>query len=184
MRRTRSLIVGLPLALIASAMTGPLMAAPPETGTVSVEPQGNAHHTALAAACAEAVAQALAKQGLTVIDGTGHGRYLAEVHLSGADVGTTSVAVRPDKMSAMPGGIVGVGGNVSVVLPTSKSKIVPLQQVRLEIRLKKRGESAVLWQARAVTVRAVENEAEIASDLVAAMFRTYPSQSEDVIGVP
>jgi len=192
MNRTIAVILRLSLALTAGAGISPLSATPPMEGTVSVETQGVASQPGLAAAWTETVGKALTEQGMTVLEGAGHGRFVAEVRLSRSEVGTAPVDIKKGKgASVLPGMEAtgqGAGGHLSVTLPTSKSKIVPLREVRLEIRIRKRDETDVLWRAEAVTVRAAEarngGDVAIASDLVTAMFRGYPAQSQDVIGVP
>jgi hypothetical protein len=56
------------------------------------------------------------------------------------------------------------------------------------MRIRKRGEEGVVWDAAAVTVRAAGTpkgaDEKVASDLSEALFRSYPARGEGLIGVP
>lgn len=165
-------------------------AAPPLPGTISVEPAfvepelGSSMPVFV-----EAVGKALADREFTLLAEPGHARFVADLKLIRVDVGTTTAKVSAARPTAVPGGDPSrVGGSLNFSLPTAKTKTVPLQQTRLEIRIRKRGEENVMWHGTAMTVRSPETpegrEAAVASDLSEAIFRTYPVQSENVISVP
>ena len=164
--------------------------AAPLSGSISVEPKAVA--PALAASVpsfVEAVGKALAAREFMLIDGAGHARLVADLSLSREEVGTTTEKVPVSRASILPGGNRSrVGGSVNVSLPTSKSKTVPLQQTRLEIRIKKRGDDKVLWHGAALTVRPLNakegQDSAVAADLSEAIFRNYPAQSENVASIP
>ena len=89
----------------------------------------------------------------------------------------------------MPGGAGGsVGAGVIIPLPTGKSRLVPLQRVQLELRIRRRGEESIIWHGAAVTVRAAGTkkgaDEVVAADLSNTLLRSYPVQPEDVVGVP
>ena len=58
----------------------------------------------------------------------------------------------------------------------------------LEIRIRKRGEDAIVWSGTALTVRAAGTpkgaDAVVAADLTRALLAPYPAQSPDVVAVP
>ena len=178
------------------AVLAPLLLASPAPaadpivpGTISVEPSAvEPEARASMPAFVEAVGHALTAREFTLLD-AGHGRFVAHVTISRVAVGTTTAKVPVagrEMQTGGPSSSVGVGLNVS--LPTAKTKTVPLQQIRLDISIRKRGEQAVLWQGAAMTVRAPATaegkDAAVATDLSEAIFRVYPAQAEGLISVP
>ena len=172
----------------APATTAP--APPALSGSISVEPI--AVDPALKAsvpAFVEAVGNALAQREFMLIDGAGHARLVADLTLKRTEIGTTTEKVPVSGASLIKGGnLTRVGGGVNIALPTSKSKTVPLQQTRLDVRIRKRGENTVLWHGAALTVRPANGhegqDSAVATDLSAAIFSNYPAQSEDVASIP
>jgi len=192
MRKQFGTIATLAMVLVA----GPAFSAEPlPPGTISVEPAAfEADVGSSMPAFVEAVGTALAAREFTLLGGTGHGRFVADLRLSRVEVGTTTAKVKTKPVAFVPGGTPFqangsvVGGGLNFLLPTSKSKTVSLQQTRLEIRIMKRGENTVLWQGTAVTVRAANTlegqDSAVASALSEAIFRSYPAQSDDPVSVP
>lgn len=159
----------------------------PTSGTISVEPRSAATDSvALTPTFVNAADEALAAKGLTILDDPGHAAYVAELTLSRTDVGTGSAKVPRGSAAVTPG--LGVGAGVSVPLSMGETRLVPLQRIRLEMRIRKRGEDAVVWTGAAVTVRAAGTkngaDAVVAADLSQALLRSYPAQPEDVITIP
>jgi hypothetical protein len=178
-------------AVLAGVSGGVLRAAPPEAlGTISVE--ARAIEQTLRSSVpifVDAVGRTLADKGFTTLEGSGHARLVADLSLSRVDVGTTTTKVAVAGSAIEPGGSTSrVGGGISVSLPTAKVRTVPLQQTRLEIRIRKRGEDIVLWHGAALTVRAADTregqDAAVSSALSEAILRGYPAQSDTVISVP
>jgi hypothetical protein len=185
MGRNTGLIAASALAL-ALGWGGPSSAAaPPTSGTISIETEPGTSRPAFL----NAIGQAFEDKGFTVLKQPGHAAFVAEIDIGQVEVGTGSARVPTTGSTVTPGdspGSVGVG--VRIPLPTGKSSLVPLERTRLEIRIHKRGEQADLWQGAAVTVRAAGTrkgqDAAVASDLAQAILRNYPAQPEGVIGVP
>lgn len=197
MRTGFSVLAAFPILLATTPLSAQSTALAPApsapallSGTISVEPKGvDPAARASVPAFIDAVGNALAQREFMLIDGAGHARLVADLRLSRTAIGTTSEKVPVSGASLIKGGnLTRVGGGVNIALPTSKSKTVPLQQTRLEISIRKRGEDTVLWHGAALTVRPDNgNEGQdsaVAADLSAAIFRSYPAQSEDVASIP
>jgi len=189
MKKTAALIVAAAMALI-SVWGGALSAAPPAGGTISIEPKtANGDYDASLPAFVNAASDALAAKGFTTLEDPGHAAYVAELTLSRTEVGTGTAKASTGRSDVMPGGAGGsVGAGIVIPLPTGKSRLVALQRIRLELRIRKRGEDGIVWDGAAVTVRAADTkkgaDAVVASDLSQALLRSYPAQPEDVVGVP
>jgi len=158
-------------------------------GTISIEVQDAAPDVRPSVLTfVGAVEQALAARGFTTIEQPGHAGLVAALAVRRSAVGTVSVKVAPSRSSVAPGDSPGVGAGVSFALPSTKMRTVPLQQTQLELRIRKRGGDAVLWQGTAMTVRAAGTpkgmDGAVATDLIDALLRDYPAQPEDVISVP
>lgn len=172
--------LGLALAPISSVSVA--AAEPPASGTISIEPAAAEPEVASSIpAFVNAVGDALEPKGFTVLEEPGHAAFVVELGLSRVEVGTGTAKVATS-------GTVYTPGRLIVPLPTGKSALVPLQRTRLEIRIRKRGESGVVWQGAAITIRAAGTpkgqDEMVASALVQAILRSYPAQPEDVVGVP
>jgi hypothetical protein len=190
MTKNHASIAAAALAL-ALAWGAPLPAAPPAApGTISIEATGaDAELRASVPAFVNAMDEALTAKGFTILQEPGHAAYVAELSLSRAEVGTGTAKVPVSGSVITPGDSSSrVGAGITVPLPTGKSRLVPLQRTRLELRIRKRGEESTMWQGAAITVRGAgtkkgQDEA-VASDLTQAILRAYPAEPEDVIGVP
>lgn len=169
---------------------GSVSAAPPATGTISIESRdADAALGPSMPAFVNALGEAFATRGFTVLEQPGHAAYVVELDVSRVDVGTGTAKVPTDRSTVEPGGApnaVGVG--VRIPLATGKSTLVPLQRTRMEVRIKTRADQGLVWHGTAITVRAAGTrkgqDAVVAADLSAALLRAYPAQPEDVIGVP
>jgi len=167
-----------------------LAAAPPSGGTISIEPKtANGDYDASLPVFVNAASDALAARGFTMLEDAGHAAYVAELTLSRVEVGTGTARASTGRADVAPGGAGGsVGAGIVIPLPTGKSRLVALQRIRLELRIRKRGEDGIVWDGAAVTVRAADTkkgaDEVVASDLSQALLRGYPAQPEDVVGVP
>ena len=177
--------------LLVISPAGPLKAAPTlAPGTISVEAGApDLASGAPVSAFVDAVGEALTVRGFTILEGRGHARLVAELLVTQVEVGTGHAKVAPaDKTTVAAGGAQGVGGNVFVPLPSGKLKIVAILQTRLQVRIRKLGDDAVLWDGAALTVRPDNagsgRAAVVATDLARALFRGFPSQPEGMISVP
>jgi hypothetical protein len=162
--------------------------APPGGGTISVDFKPGAETTdTTTASFRDATSDALATKGFTILDDPGHAAYVAELTLSRTDVGTETAKVPHGKPSASMGGS-SVGAGVTVPLSMGETKLVPIQRIRLEMRISKRGENGVVWTGAAVTVRAAGTkkgaDSVVAADLSRAMLNSYPVTFRDVVSVP
>lgn len=194
MRRIRRLIVAAALALLPPIWGGassaspapaglPRTGPPPSVGTIAIEPRtadgdfDPAMHTFV-----DAASQALTARGFTVLEDPAHAAYAVELVLSRAGVGT-GLGKDPNGVSAF-----GAGTGVVVPLSTGNSNIVTLRRTKLEMRIRKRGETGLVWDGAAVTVRTAGTrkgtDEAVASDLSAALLSNYPIEPRDVIGVP
>lgn len=173
--------------LLPTSLFNLVRASEPQTlGTISVEARPvDPDLNASVAMFVEDVSKVLADKGFTTIEGAGHARLVADLSLTRIQVGTTTAEVPVAGSQVVSGGSSSrVGGGINVALPTSKVRPVPLQQTRLEIRIKRRGEDNVIWHGAALTIRAAEQDRAVSSDLAAAALRTYPDQPEGVVSIP
>lgn len=135
-----------------------------------------------------AAGEALGAKGFTILLDPGHAAYVAELTLTRIDVGTGSAKAGVGSSTVAPSTSGSVGGGVTVPLSTGKSRLVPLQRIRLEIRIRKRGEEATVWEGAAVTIRAAGTrkgaDDMVASNLSEAVLRSYPARIGGVVGVP
>jgi len=165
-------------------------AEPPAGGTISIEPKtADGDYDSSVASFVNAAREVLAAKGFTILEDSGHAAYVAELTLGRVEVGTGTAKASAGSTGVMPGGASGsVGAGVVIPLPTGKSRLVPLQRVRLELRIRKRGTDGTVWDGAAVTVRAAGTKKGaddvVASDLSQALLRSYPAEPEDVVGVP
>lgn len=185
-KRGRSLSVLLTLAGAMGVSTMSLAAAPPAGGTISVEAKGaDGTQDASSDIFREAAASALSTKGFILLDGPDHAAYKMELIFRVSEVGTGTAKVAPTGADIIKGGVAGAVGSVlKVPVPSGKSRFVTLERTQLEMILRKRGQEDVVWRSTAVTVRPAETQEKIASDLCNALLRAYPSQSENMIGVP
>jgi hypothetical protein len=187
-KNARSIAAAL-LALAAMAGTPRAIAAPPESGTISIETTADGVPGAVQAVFAGAVSEAFGTRGFTMIEEAGHAALVAELRLSREQVGTAPAAVPVEDSVVTPGDSSNrVGAGISIALPTAKRRLVPLERTRLELRLHRRDETAILWQGTAMTVRAAGTRTgrddAVAADLTEALLRTYPAQPDGIVTVP
>ena len=134
--------------------------------------------------------EALGAKGFTILPVPGHSAYVAELTLTRTDIGTSTVkALTGSSSSVTPGVVPGaVGAGATVPLATGKSRLVALQRIRLEIRIRKRGEDGTVWNGAALTVRAAGTrkgaDEMVAADLSEALLRSYPAEMGGVVSVP
>lgn len=163
---------------------------PPAGGTISIQPKtADGDYESSMPTFVNATTEALAAKGFTILEDAGHAAYIGELTLARAEVGTGTAKASAGHTEAMPGGAGGsVGAGVVIPLPTGKSRLVPLQRVQLELRIRKRGAEGIIWHGAAVTVRAAGTkkgaDEVMATDLSNALLRSYPVEPEDVVGVP
>ena len=165
------------VALMAMAPAPSLAATPPTEGTMAVEAKEELFR--------DAAANALADKGFTLLDGAGHAAFTMELAVTVTEVGTVDAKVAATGAKVQNGGLMnGVGSAVKIAVPTGKSRNVALERTQLDMILRKRGETDILWRGSAVTVRNSATPGAIAADLSNALLRQYPAQPESVIGVP
>ena len=177
--------------VLASIWGGSLSAAsPPSGGTISIEPRAGEEDASAMRPFVVAANEALGAKGFTILPEPGHATYVAELSLTRVDLGTSKAkALTGGSSSVTPGAVPGaVGAGATVPLSTGKSRLVAVQRIRLEIRIRKRGEDAILWDGAALTVRAAGTrkgaDEVVAADLSTAVLRSYPARPEGLIGVP
>jgi len=177
--------------VLASMWGGSLSAAsPPSGGTISIEPRAGEGDASAMRPFVVAANEALGAKGFTILPDSGHSAYVAELTLTRVDLGTSKAkALIGSSSSVTPGVVPGaVGAGATVPLATGKSRLVALQRIRLEIRIRKRGEDSILWDGAALTVRAAGTrkgaDEIVAADLSQAVLRSYPAEPGDVVGVP
>ena len=186
----RKWLGGFAMAVLLLAGSAAPGAAPAAPGTISVETAAvEANLEPSLPLFVEAVGKALAAHEFTLIEGAGHAHFVANLTVTRVDVGTTTGKVPVAGPTAMAGGRpTRAGGGVNFSLPTGKIRTVPLQQTKLELSIRQRGDDAVLWRGSALTVRATDSangqDGAVAKDLAEAIFRGYPEQSEGVASIP
>ena len=189
--RSLTILIAAAAMALTSVHGGPVSAAtPPDGGTISIEPKtANQDYDPSLRQFVDAAAQALAARGFTILDGSGHAAYVAELTLSRGEVGTGLAKVPADSKGASPSGASGgVGAGVTIPFSTGQSRLVPLERTWLELRIRRRGEVESVWHGTAVAVRSTGaangSDGRVAADLTEAMLRTYPAEPEGVVGVP
>lgn len=172
-------------ALIAAALTASptfaVQASPAIGGTVAITTPPVRNGDPSAAVSSDAVAKAFGLRGFTILPDPAHAAYVAEVITTRTAVGT-AVAQSPT------GQPLATGGGLSIPLSKGRSVLVALQRTRVEIRLRRRGEQAVLWHGAAVTVRSAGASDgggdQVAFALSQAALSSYPTQTSVEISVP
>ena len=164
-------------------------ASPPAGGTISVESKAvNGDQDPSMPSFVSAAGEALGAKGFTILQDPGHAAYVAELILSRVDVGTGSAKAGVGSSTVAPSTSGSVGGGITVPLSTGKSRLVALQRIRLEIRIRKRGEQSAVWTGAAITVRAAGTrkgaDEKVASDLSEAVLRSYPATIGGLVSVP
>lgn len=159
----------------------------PNGGSISIEQAADGGDPAAMRPFVEALSEALAARGFTILEDLGHSAYVAELGLTRVEVGTGSARVPKGQRAMTPGAAGSAGVGVVIPLSSAKSELVPLQRIRLDLSIRKRG-AAVLWHGAAVTVRTAGRgkgtDERVATDLAQAVLRSYPAESEAVVGVP
>jgi len=174
---------------LAPAWGGALSAAPPAGGTISIKAETSADGETdpPPPSFVAATADALAAKGFTILEDPGHAAYVVELVLNRDDVGTGSAKASGGTGITSTGGL-GVGAGVSIPFSQGNTRLVPLQRTRLELRIRKQGEDAVVWHGAAVTVRAAGTrkgaDSLVAATLTQAALASYPAVREDAVGVP
>ncbi|MEO9131462.1 MAG: hypothetical protein ABI240_09655 [Sphingomonas sp.] len=178
-------------AFVLAAAWGAALSAqsPPAVGTLSIEPRtADGNHDPSLPSFVNAAREALGAKGFTILPDSGHAAYVAELTVIRVDVGIGSAKAFAGSSVVAPSTSGSVGGGITVPLSTGKSRLVSLQRIRLEMRIRKRGEESAIWDGAAVTVRAAGTrkgaDEKVASDLSEAVLRTYPARVGDVVGVP
>jgi hypothetical protein len=186
MKRSASLIALLTLTATMPLPTMSLAATPPAEGTIAVEAKNiDGSQNAYSDIFRDAAASALATRGFTLLDGPSHAAFRMEVIVRMSEVGVGNAKVAPSHPDLISGGVAGAVGSIfKVPIPSGKSRNVALEKTQLDMILRKRGAEEVIWRGTAVTVRPAETQGNVASALCNALLRAYPSQSEDVLGVP
>lgn len=179
---TRQQAARAAFALLALTPAAALAAAPPTEGTMAVEANSIDAGQDL---FRDATASALADKGFTLLDGAGHAAFTMDLAVSVTQVGTVDAKVATTGPKIENGGLrSGVGSAVKIQVPSGKSRRVALERTQLDMTLRKRGETDVIWRGSAVTVRNSATPGNIAADLSKALLSQYPAQSDAVIGVP
>lgn len=173
------------VAVALAMMNGGALSAepPPAGGTISIEPRtGNGDYDPSMPAFVDAASKALTARSFTVFDDPGHAAAVVEMVVSRDDVGTGLAKVPGQQAASL------IGTGVSIPLSTGDSQLVPLRRTRLELRIRRRGETNIVWDGTAVTVREAGTrggtDTAVAADLIQALLEAYPAQPRDVIGVP
>jgi hypothetical protein len=161
--------------------------APPNGGTISVEPiADNAAPGPVAPEVIEGLGEALGAHGFTMLSDPGHSAYVAHVILSRSVVGTGSVKAPKRPATVAPGLFGAAGGGVTIPLSAGHTRSVALERFRLELLIRNRRSGQLVWRGVALTVRAGSGRdsiGAIASSLSAAVLRSYPNTPAGVVSV-
>jgi hypothetical protein len=166
---------------LAAAHAAALQASPVVGGTVAITTPSAREGEPSAAISSDAAAKAFGLRSFTILNDPAHAAYVAEVITTRTAVGTAVAQGRAGQALA-------TGGGVSIPISKGKSILVPLQRTRVEIRLRRRGETEVLWHGAAVTVRSAAapdgSADQVAFALSQAALSSYPTQTVGEISVP
>ena len=171
-------------ALIAATLTSisaaAVEASPATGGTVAITTPPAPDGETSAAISMDAAGRAFGLRNFTILNDPAHAAYIAEVITTRTAVGTAVTQGRSGQ--ALP-----TGGGVSIPISKGKSVIVPLQRTRVEFRLRRRGEQAVLWHGAAVTIRSASapdgSADQVAFALSQAALSSYPTQTAGAISI-
>ena len=181
MTRTMRWVAAWTLAAMASGAVAQTAVAPPTGGTVSIEPASGDAGMAMRP-FRDAIAAALTARGFTILDDPGHAASVVELAVHRDDVGLGLAKPAGGRGPSM------MGTGIAVPLGSGASQQVRLQRTRLEMRIRRRGGTALVWHGAAVTVREAGTRKgapdTVAADLGAGLLRSYPVQPGDVVGVP
>jgi len=172
------------VALVLIPMAGGALCAspPPNGGTVAIEARTvDGSYDAALPSFVDAAEKALNAKGFTIFDDPAHAASVAELLVSREWVGTGLGKASGQGVSAF-------GTGLAVPLSTGASDLVRLQRTRIELRIRRRGETVAVWDGAAVTVRGAGTrtgtDETVASDLSRALLQSYPAVPKDVVGVP
>lgn len=163
--------------------------APPGGGTISIErAAGSAEAEPAGPAVAERLREALGERGFTILPGTGHSAFVAEVTFRRTAVGTGSAKVPSGRASVAPGLLGGAaGGGMTVPLSGGKSRAVQLVRFELALDIRERKSGASVWRGVAVTVRPRDpsnGDAAAVADLCRTVLQSYPHEAPGPVTIP
>lgn len=172
------------LSICVLMMAAPVAAAPappiPATGTICVTVQ-TAGDDSFAKTWADAASKALDARGFTILNDPAHAAFGAEVAAIRTEVGTSVIHDRATRPLA-------TGGGVNIPLAPPRPVLAPLQRMRIEVRIRRRGIQSIIWQGAAVTVRPIDARGvgaeDVAFALAQAALSSYPTQTTVAITVP
>lgn len=134
---------------------------------------------------ADAVTQALAGADFQPLPSPGHSRYVARFTVVRTERGAVNTRIAPDRARGAAGNW---GATVAVPLASGKTSLRALVATELRIEISRRGDPAVLWSGRALTVQAEgsagDAPAAIAPKLAHAIIGQFPAQSAEPAAVP
>lgn len=168
-------------ATLTSASAAAVQASPADGGTVAITAPPTSDGEPSATISIDAAGKAFGLRGFTILNDPAHAAYVAEVITTRAAVGTVVAQGRAGRPLA-------TGGGVNIPISKGKPVLVALQRTLVEIRMRRRGEQAVLWHGAAVTVRstgATDGTADqVAFALSQAALSSYPTQTAGAISIP
>ncbi len=131
----------------------------------------------------DAVEQALAGRGFTLLPDAGHGRYVADVTIDRAARGVVSGGRAGGGAPQMS-----LNGGVSVGLGAGGERLDDLVVTRLTIEIRPRGEARVIWSGSAVTARVSNtpsgNVPLVARTLATAVMTQFPARTTGPVSIP
>ena len=162
--------------------TTPALSAPRAGGTISVTATTRTEGAdPLTTVSTDAATTALGQRGFTILNDPAHAAYSAEVITSRTEVGTSVAKGRT-------GPALATGAGVNIPLSRGKSVLVPMLRTEVEIRIRRRGNPAVLWHGAAMTVRSAAardgGADQVAFALSQAALSSYPTQTKAAISIP
>ncbi|ODP38738.1 hypothetical protein BFL28_00650 [Sphingomonas turrisvirgatae] len=159
---------------------------PIPAGSVAVQPQSPGQAGPEYALYAGAVSAELARMGFTPATDATRADYVATVSFDRMDRG--QIRTRPPVTIGLGGG--GFGGNVGVGGGASfgvGSKTRTVYGTELAVQLRRRGDSTMIWEGRAVTEslsgQPGTQPVDGAARMAAALFKGFPGQSGITIQV-
>jgi hypothetical protein len=176
------IMIGLATVMVPLTPIVATAAPAPRGGTIAVMPPAAIDPgDRVTATVIREVATALGTKGFTLLGDPAHAAYIADVSVERTDIGTST-------MTRGAGRALPTGAGVSIPLSSRGSVLVPLQRITVQVRIRRRGDQAVLWHGGAVSVRSGgmdgRGTGELSSSLSQAAMSSYPAQAMEMISIP
>jgi hypothetical protein len=178
MRALSGLFVALASLLMASG--GLARASAPTPGTITTSAD-DGRDSPVDGIFDDAVQRALLNANFQVLPGTDHGRYIARFSVMHRGLGVVTSRAKPQSAEV-------AGAGLNVGLPSHKSELSGLSEIRLDVRIFRRDTAQMVWHGSAITTgieaTGTDQPAFVARKLAEALLRQFPRSSDTPIAVP